>query len=124
MLLSLLLLLVLMMMMVVVVVVVVVVAVVVVVVTADDAPCAVVSSQHDYICTVCEMDGSLIPCDGVCLRSFHLACIKDVPGAGTPGWQCEECVTNCVRVQPCYVNAVCHRLLVATVAVCEGGGFY
>jgi hypothetical protein len=56
--------------------------------------------ECDLLCTECETAGSLLCCDGPCLRSFHWECaqIEEADLGPNEPWLCGDCSRQVVRV--------------------------
>ena len=78
--------------------------------------------SNDF-CSVCEKEGKLIMCEGVCLRAFHRECLP--PDAYNPRKQfvCEECATNTHKCFVCHTGSdECRKVFKCSVKTC--GKFY
>jgi len=50
---------------------------------------------HEYACALCADGGDLLLCEGTCMRSFHVKCLRDsgveVPEDDEAPFYCEQC---------------------------------
>jgi len=66
----------------------------------------VLAKQEDT-CEVCtEGDGTLLHCNGPCLRMFHTKCIGLIAAPASPAFTCDECLTG--MLLDFYVLSVIH----------------
>ncbi|XRB15211.1 PHD-type domain-containing protein [Pseudoscourfieldia marina] len=53
--------------------------------------------HHEYACALCADGGSLLLCEGTCMRSFHVECLRnsgiEVPEGDAP-FYCDQCQTQ------------------------------
>jgi len=53
--------------------------------------------KQEETCVICEQgDGTLLHCDGPCLRVFHFKCIGLCVAPASATFTCDECLTGTV----------------------------
>jgi len=53
--------------------------------------------KQEDTCVICaDGDGTLLHCDGPCLRVFHFKCIGMSKEPASPTFTCDECLTGMV----------------------------
>lgn len=59
------------------------------------------TATNDWICGICELEGNLLCCDGPCLGSFHLVCLKLQSFPESAKWYCPSCALGVYECFSC-----------------------